>query len=235
MLVCVSIFIVERSHFDPIIYYSGSAGSITLGSEICKSPCINGRDIWFILSPSVFRLVNSAETRLKLRSGECRLALAQFYNMLSQMVEKHRRHFLEPQWQARPSCHLNTILTIPFQRYVHDIGFDPSILTTLKHMTVTVQWGCQPDEVSISNVFLILTEASFSCSSAQDTLECLRAADINDLQGINLEINASGFFGTFVFVHVVDGSFITERPTELLKAGKVNGVRWLHLLLPEII
>ena len=45
MLVCVSILIVERSYFDSIIYYSGSAGSITLGSEICKSPCsINSRD-----------------------------------------------------------------------------------------------------------------------------------------------------------------------------------------------
>ena len=74
-------------------------------------------------------------------------------------------------------------------------------------------------------MFLILTEASFSCTSARDTLDCLRAADVNSLQSANVEINASGFFGTFVFVPVVDGSFITERPTELLKAGKVNGVR----------
>ena len=73
-------------------------------------------------------------------------------------------------------------------------------------------------------MFLILTESRFSCSTAQDTLDCLRAADVNSLQSANLEINASGFFGTFVFVPVVDGSFITERPTELLKAGKVNGV-----------
>ena len=74
-------------------------------------------------------------------------------------------------------------------------------------------------------MFWILTKASISCSSAQDTLDCLRAVDVNSLQNANLEINASGFFGTFVFVPVVDGSFITERPTELLKAGKVNGVR----------
>jgi len=51
----------------------------------------------------------------------------------------------------------------------------------------------------------------------------LRAVDVNSLQSANLGICASGFFGTFVFVPVVDGSFITERPTELLKAGKVNG------------
>ena len=80
-----------------------------------------------------------------------------------------------------------------------------------------------------------LTKASFSCSSAQDTLDCLRAVDVNSLENANLDINASGFFGTFVFVPVVDGSFITERPTELLMAGKVNGVCLLHLLLPEII
>ena len=51
-----------------------------------------------------------------------------------------------------------------------------------------------------------------------------------------MEINTNGFFGTFAFVPVVDGSFIIERPTELLKAGKVNGVCWFHLqvLLPEI-
>ena len=78
--------------------------------------------------------------------------------------------------------------------------------------------------------FFILTNASFSCSSAQDTLECLRAVDINSLQNVNIDISNSGFFGTFVFVPVVDGNFITDRPTELLKAGKVNGVRWLHLL-----
>ena len=75
---------------------------------------------------------------------------------------------------------------------------------------------------------------SFSCSFAQDTLDCLRIADVESLQSANLEINASGFFGSYVFVPVVDGTFITERPTELLKAGKVNGVRFLHLLLPEI-
>ena len=81
----------------------------------------------------------------------------------------------------------------------------------------------------------MLTKASFSCSSAQDTLDCLRAVDVDSLQSANLEINASGFFGTFVFVPVVDGNFITERPTELLKAGKVNGVRWPYLLLSETI
>ena len=37
-----------------------------------------------------------------------------------------------------------------------------------------------------------------------------------------MEINNSGFYGTFVFVPVVDGVFITERPSLLLREGKVN-------------
>ena len=41
------------------------------------------------------RSVNSAETQTKLRSGEFQQAQVQFYNMLSQMVEKHRHHFSE--------------------------------------------------------------------------------------------------------------------------------------------
>jgi carboxylesterase type B len=74
-------------------------------------------------------------------------------------------------------------------------------------------------------LFIILTNASSSCSSTQDTLECLRGVDVNSLQSANADINNSGFYGTAIFVPVVDGSFITKRPTEVLKAGKVNGVR----------
>ena len=69
------------------------------------------------------------------------------------------------------------------------------------------------------------------CSSSNDTLECLRAADVNSLQCANLDISSSAFFGTFVFQPVVDGSFITERPTQLLKAGKLNRVREIHSIL----
>ena len=74
-------------------------------------------------------------------------------------------------------------------------------------------------------IFLILANADFSCASAQDTLECLRTVDVNSLQSVNLEISNSGFYGTFVFVPVVDGIFVTQHPTKLLKAGKLNGVR----------
>ncbi|KAF8801557.1 alpha/beta-hydrolase [Phlegmacium glaucopus] len=62
-----------------------------------------------------------------------------------------------------------------------------------------------------------------NCASAKDTFECLRGADVNALQTANVNINHAGFFGTFTFVPVVDGSFITKRPTQLMQAGKLNG------------
>ncbi|KDR78758.1 hypothetical protein GALMADRAFT_137768 [Galerina marginata CBS 339.88] len=74
------------------------------------------------------------------------------------------------------------------------------------------------------------TVTQANCSSAADTLECLREADVNLLETANVEINASGFFGTFVFVPVVDGTFITDRPTVLLKKGKLNA----HALLSVV-
>ncbi|KAJ8083128.1 hypothetical protein PM082_008997 [Marasmius tenuissimus] len=64
---------------------------------------------------------------------------------------------------------------------------------------------------------------SVGCSSSSDTLKCLREADTNALQTANANINLAGFFGTFAFVPVVDGTFIKQRPIEALKQGKVNG------------
>jgi hypothetical protein len=55
-------------------------------------------------------------------------------------------------------------------------------------------------------------------------MACLRAADANTLQTANTQINNGGFFGTFLFVPVVDGSFITQRPTLSFLQSKVNGV-----------
>ncbi|KAF8170425.1 Alpha/Beta hydrolase protein [Pholiota molesta] len=64
--------------------------------------------------------------------------------------------------------------------------------------------------------------AQTNCTDAIDSLECLRAVDVDTLQTVNTEINNNGFFGTFVFSPVVDGTFITARPTELLQQGKLN-------------
>ncbi|KAG1759067.1 Alpha/Beta hydrolase protein [Suillus occidentalis] len=61
-----------------------------------------------------------------------------------------------------------------------------------------------------------------NCSSSSDTLSCLRAADVNTLQTLNYNININGFYGTFVFIPVVDGTFILERPTVTIRKGRLN-------------
>ncbi|KAJ7692062.1 Alpha/Beta hydrolase protein [Mycena rosella] len=65
--------------------------------------------------------------------------------------------------------------------------------------------------------------AQTNCTTAADSMACLRSADANSLQTANTQINNDGFFGTFLFVPVVDGSFITQRPTLSLLQRKVNG------------
>ncbi|KAJ3852552.1 Alpha/Beta hydrolase protein [Lentinula lateritia] len=67
------------------------------------------------------------------------------------------------------------------------------------------------------------------CTTADDSLACLRTVDAATLGTINSDINAGGFFGTFLFVPVVDGTFITKRPTEVLKQGTVNGKALLSI------
>ncbi|SJL12160.1 uncharacterized protein ARMOST_15581 [Armillaria ostoyae] len=65
--------------------------------------------------------------------------------------------------------------------------------------------------------------SSTNCTSAANSLACLRNADVNVLEQININLCGSGFFGTFVFVPVVDGDFIKQRPALALLEGKVNG------------
>ncbi|KAJ6615854.1 Alpha/Beta hydrolase protein [Mycena sp. CBHHK59/15] len=71
--------------------------------------------------------------------------------------------------------------------------------------------------------------ARANCTSAADSMACLRAADANTLQTANTQINSGGFFGTFLFVPVVDGTFITQRPTVSLMQRKVNGKALLSI------
>ncbi|KZP26472.1 alpha/beta-hydrolase [Athelia psychrophila] len=61
------------------------------------------------------------------------------------------------------------------------------------------------------------------CGNAADSFACLVAVDADALQAINVEVSLEGFTGTFVFVPVIDGEFIVERPTLTLKRGDVNG------------
>ncbi|KAK0482568.1 Alpha/Beta hydrolase protein [Armillaria novae-zelandiae] len=62
-----------------------------------------------------------------------------------------------------------------------------------------------------------------NCTLAANSLTCLRSADVNVLEQINIDLCISGFFGSFVFVPVVDGDFITQRPALALLEGKANG------------
>ncbi|KAF7424779.1 hypothetical protein PC9H_010090 [Pleurotus ostreatus] len=61
------------------------------------------------------------------------------------------------------------------------------------------------------------------CGGAPDALSCLRTANVSKLQAANTQVNRAGFFGTFVTVPVVDGDFITQRPTVALRQRRVNG------------
>lgn len=77
--------------------------------------------------------------------------------------------------------------------------------------------------------FLGLILYFFSCSSASDTLACLRAVGADQLQQINQAVASAAYYGSFIFVPVVDGSFIVERPTLTLSKGRLNGVSILFL------
>ncbi|KAJ7622210.1 Alpha/Beta hydrolase protein [Roridomyces roridus] len=65
--------------------------------------------------------------------------------------------------------------------------------------------------------------AGANCTSAVNALTCLRAADANLLETLNNNINLGGFFGTYSTVPVIDGEFITQRPTLSFLERKVNG------------
>ncbi|KAG6830002.1 hypothetical protein H0H92_002693 [Tricholoma furcatifolium] len=61
------------------------------------------------------------------------------------------------------------------------------------------------------------------CTDAADTLACLRAVEFASLETANVNLCLSAFFGTFTFVPVVDGTFITQRPTQALLQRQTNG------------
>ncbi|KAJ7026837.1 Alpha/Beta hydrolase protein [Mycena alexandri] len=65
--------------------------------------------------------------------------------------------------------------------------------------------------------------AQSNCTKAKDALTCLRGVDQTVLANINAKINNAAFYGVFQFVPVVDGEFITQRPTLSMLEQKVNG------------
>lgn len=74
-------------------------------------------------------------------------------------------------------------------------------------------------------LFRIQANIAFSTNNrCTPTLTCLRQTSLDILMQANNNITSSGFFGTFTFVPVVDGQFMTKRITQLLKEGRFNGV-----------
>ncbi|KAF5348564.1 hypothetical protein D9756_009623 [Leucocoprinus leucothites] len=61
------------------------------------------------------------------------------------------------------------------------------------------------------------------CSSTSDALACLRQADTDVLNQANNNITAQGFYGLLTFTPVIDGTFLTDRPSVLLRRGQLNG------------
>ncbi|KAF7365090.1 Carboxylic ester hydrolase [Mycena venus] len=64
--------------------------------------------------------------------------------------------------------------------------------------------------------------ASQAGCNGTESLNCLRAVDSTTLADININIILAGFAGTFTFSPVVDGSFITQSPTDAFSQGKLN-------------
>ncbi|KAJ7625350.1 Alpha/Beta hydrolase protein [Mycena polygramma] len=127
-------------------------------------------------------------------------------SVLQHVVARNGKRILrssERQLLAPPSCRRNIRTTTESLRYLPAV-FVASGLTNYRQAVfndVAAQAGCNGTEV----------------------LDCLRAVDTVTLVDINVNTILAGFQGTYTFVPVIDGSFITQSPTDALLHGKVNG------------
>ncbi|KAF8158914.1 alpha beta-hydrolase [Mycena galopus ATCC 62051] len=64
--------------------------------------------------------------------------------------------------------------------------------------------------------------AQAGCNGTE-SLDCLRAVDSETMSDINLNVILAADPTAFTFVPVIDGSFISQSPTDALSQGKVNG------------
>ncbi|KAF6759864.1 Alpha/Beta hydrolase protein [Ephemerocybe angulata] len=60
------------------------------------------------------------------------------------------------------------------------------------------------------------------CASARNKLQCLRNVDSKVLSEVQAAVASIGFYGTFVFGPVVDGTVIQDAPLEALHQKKIN-------------
>lgn len=70
----------------------------------------------------------------------------------------------------------------------------------------------------------LLSTFTRRCNSTADTLACLRTVNVSTLATVDSYLAGTAFYGSYIWAPVVDGTFITERPTVTLANGKVNGV-----------
>jgi len=131
-------------------------------------------------------------------------------------MEIHNLRFSVQLW--RVSSPLNMISIIEFQRlyFWSDISLTPHWLEALAN----------PEDVGQA-VYIFMTSADTVCNrrfTAWDAVECLGQVDAPSLNKVNVNVSNSGFSGTCVFVPIVDGTLITKQATELLCAGRVNGI-----------
>ncbi|KLO13416.1 cephalosporin esterase [Schizopora paradoxa] len=136
------------------------------------------------------------------------------------------------------------------QSFIHLFGGNPAHVTiwgesagagSVLHHIVAHRGNTQPPLFlqSMSSSLAVLNEYDFDdpipeflfsevarlsgCSNATNVFDCLIDVPASTLENVNNEILTSGFFGTFLFIPVVDGDFIVERPMATLERGTVNG------------
>ncbi|KAF5374363.1 hypothetical protein D9758_004717 [Tetrapyrgos nigripes] len=86
-----------------------------------------------------------------------------------------------------------------------------------------------PHNDTMPETIYSLATQKTNCTDASDTLACLRGTDLSMLSAANNEIAQYPFFGQLIlspiYTPVIDGTFITRRPIELLAQGKINKVK----------
>ena len=65
------------------------------------------------------------------------------------------------------------------------------------------------------------------CSNATDTLQCLRESETDVLQNASAKVSEASAFGSFVFLPVIDGTFVQDLPSSQLVAKSLKGQRIL--------